>query len=369
MIVLRKSPALRIACLVLALGVHAAVATAFMGGAAKEPAQPPEVELEILAAVTSEATPVEMPEVAADAMQASQVSEAVSGDVANMVSDFPEEVSSITPVETVTPPDPTLTQETVEQETPAETNPVEKAEATEPQQTVQETEPAETAETVEPPAPQPMTEVEPVEPVQQAAEVSPVEPPEVMPPVDLETPAVEAEDAPKIAALTTPIEVVEAKPRVSEAARVTPKRVKEVEKRKPVKQVQAKPAKAKAAAKPKAQRQMVAGSRESKVAKHEGKSTAKRSGGRMASSAYRSIVQARLSARKGALQATASRGMKGYVIVSFSIGASGSVTRASVSKSSGNGAVDSAARAMVASTSFPPPPGGSFSARLPVQVK
>jgi protein TonB len=369
MIILRRSPALRIACLVLALGVHAAVATAFMGGAAKEPAPPPEVELEILAAVTSEATPVEVPEVTADAMQASEASEAVSGDVANVASDMPEEVSSITPVETVTPPDPTVTEETVEREMPSESVPHDVPEAAQAQEVINETEPAETAEAVQPPAPEPLTEVQSVEPIQQAAEMSPVEPPQIMPPVDLETPAVEAEDAPKIAALTTPIEVVEEKPRVSEAVRVTPKPVKEVEKRKPVKQVQAKPAKAKAAAKPKAQRQMVAGSRESKVAKREGKSTAKRSGGPMASSAYRSIVQARLSARKGALQATASRGLKGYVIVSFSIGASGNVTRASVSKSSGNGAVDSAARAMVASTSFPPPPGGSFSARLPVQVK
>jgi protein TonB len=319
--------------------------------------------------VTSEATPIETPEVSADAMQASQASEAVSGDFANVASDMPEEVSSITPVETVTPPDPTVAKETVEQEMPAEAMPHELPETAEAQEAINQIEPAETAEAVQPPAPEPLTEVQPVETVKQAAEVSPVELPEIMPPVDLETPAVEAEDTPKIAALTTPVEVVEAKPRVSEVARVAPKPVKAIEKRKPAKQAQAKPAKTKAAAKPKSQRQMVAGSRESKVAKHEGKSTAKHSGGRMASSAYRSIVQARLSARKTALQSTASRGLKGYVIVSFSIGASGTVTRASVSKSSGNGAVDSAARAMVASTSFPPPPGGSFSARLPVMVK
>jgi protein TonB len=191
----------------------------------------------------------------------------------------------------------------------------------------------------------------------------------MMPPVDLETPAIEAEDAPKIAALTTPIEVVEETLRPTEAEPAKPKPVKEAAERKPVKQAQARPAKTKAAAKPRTHRQMVAGSRESKVAKREGKSTAKRSGGRMASSAYRSIVQARLSARKSALQPALRQGSKGYVVVSFSIGASGRVTRASVVKSSGVGAIDSAARAMVASTSFPPPPGGSFSARLPVMVK
>ena len=363
MIVLRKSPALRIACLILALGVHAAVATAFMGGSAKEQ-PPPEVELEILAAITSEATPVDMPEVTADATQASEASEAVSGDVANMVSDFPEEVSSITPIETVTPPELTVTKETVEQKTPAETMPREDISENRQQETITETEVVEKAEAAEP-----LTEVQSAEPLPPVAEAAPVEPSEVVPPVDLAMPLVAAEDVLQIAALTTPIEVIEAKPRVADVARVAPKPAKKSAKRKPVKEAQAKPTKTKAAAKPKPQRQMVAGSRESKVAKREGKSTAKRSGGKIAGSAYRSIVQARINARKSALQATASRGMKGYVIVSFSIGASGNVTRASVSKSSGNGAVNSAARAMVASTSFPPPPGGSFSARLPVQVK
>ncbi|MBL8905748.1 MAG: energy transducer TonB, partial [Rhizobiales bacterium] len=84
---------------------------------------------------------------------------------------------------------------------------------------------------------------------------------------------------------------------------------------------------------------------------------------------YRSIVQARLSARKSALQPALRPGSKGYVVVSFSIGASGRVTSASVVTSSGVGVIDSAARAMVASTVFPPPPGGTFSARLPIMVK
>ena len=369
MIILRRSPALRIACLVLALGVHAAVATAFMGGAVKEPAPPPEVELEILAAVTSEATLLEMPEVTADAMQASQASEAVSGDVANMVSDIPEEVSSITPIETVTPPDPKMTEETVEQETPSQTTPREDVSEDRQKQTITETDVIEETEAPEPPTSPPVTDAPSADPAPDAVEAVPVEPPEIAPPVDIETPVVEAQDAPKIAALTAPVEVVEAKPRVSEVARVTPKPVKEAAKRKPVKQAQAKPAKTKAAAKPKAQRRMTAGSRQSKVAQREGKSAAKRSGGKMASSAYRSIVQARLSARKGSLQPALRQGSKGYVVVSFSIGASGRVTRAAVVKSSGVGTINSAARAMVASTSFPPPPGGSFSARLPVQVK
>ena len=344
MIALHRSPALRLSCVILALGVHAAIATAFIGESAKEPSPPPEVEIEILAAITSEATPIETPDIAAEAMQASEASEAVSGDVANMVSDIPDEVASITPIETVTP------REDVSEERQ--------------QQTITETEATEKAEAAEPPASQPLTEVPSVEPVQQAAGVAPVEPPQMVPPVDIEMPQVAAEDAPKIAALTTPVEVMEEQPRPAEV-----ELVKEVAKRKQAKEAQPKPAKSKSVAKPKPRRQMTAGSRQSKVAQREGKSAAKRSGGKMASSAYRSIVQARLSARKGSLQPALRRGSKGYVVVSFSIGASGRVTRAAVVKSSGVGAIDSAARAMVASTSFPPPPGGSFSARLPVIVK
>lgn len=349
MIALRRSPAMRLACLVLALGVHAAVAGAFIGGSAKEPAPPPEVEIEILAAVTSEATPVETPDIAADAMQASEASEAASGDVANMVSDIPEEVASIAPIETVTL---------------AETPPREDVSEERQQQTITGTEAVERPEAAKPPASQPLTEVPSVEPVQQAAEIAPVEPPQMVPPVAIEMPQVAAEDAPKIAALTRPVEVVEEQPRAAEV-----ELVKAVAKRKSLKEAQPKPAKSKSAAKPKAQRQMTAGSRQSKAAQREGKSTAKRSGGKIAGAAYRSIVQARINARKGALQPALRQGSKGYVVVSFSIGASGRVTSASVVKSSGSGTIDSAARAMVAATSFPPPPGGNFSARVPIMVK
>ncbi len=92
---------------------------------------------------------------------------------------------------------------------------------------------------------------------------------------------------------------------------------------------------------------------------------AEKSGGTANKARYRSIVQSRLSGRKGAL---ASHGGRGTVAISFTIGPTGKVTAASVAKSSGNSAFDSAARSLVASTSFPPPPDGGFSAVVPFKI-
>ncbi|MCA0433032.1 MAG: TonB family protein [Proteobacteria bacterium] len=90
-----------------------------------------------------------------------------------------------------------------------------------------------------------------------------------------------------------------------------------------------------------------------------------KSGGAANAARYRAIVQSRLSGRRGAL---ASRGGKGTVSIRFTIGPSGAVVSASVARSSGNGALDAAARSLVASTSFPPPPGGRFSGVVPFKV-
>jgi periplasmic protein TonB len=89
-----------------------------------------------------------------------------------------------------------------------------------------------------------------------------------------------------------------------------------------------------------------------------------KAGGAVSSARYRSIVQSRLAGRKSEL---AVRG-KGVVAIRFTIGPSGRVVSASVARSSGNGALDQAARSLVASASFPPPPGGKFSAVVPFRV-
>jgi TonB family protein len=53
------------------------------------------------------------------------------------------------------------------------------------------------------------------------------------------------------------------------------------------------------------------------------------------------------------------RGARGVVGVAFTIGASGAVTSFAITRSSGNKDLDAAARALVQSAHFPPPPGGS----------
>ena len=50
---------------------------------------------------------------------------------------------------------------------------------------------------------------------------------------------------------------------------------------------------------------------------------------------------------------------KGAVGVAFTIGASGALTSFAITRSSGDRDLDAAARTLVQSTPFPPPPGGS----------
>jgi TonB family protein len=56
---------------------------------------------------------------------------------------------------------------------------------------------------------------------------------------------------------------------------------------------------------------------------------------------------------------SAPRGASGVVGVAFTIGPSGAVTSFAITRSSGNKDLDAAARAVVQSAHFPPPPGGS----------
>jgi protein TonB len=178
-------------------------------------------------------------------------------------------------------------------------------------------------------------------------ETPPVEASVTMP-VEIEQPKVEAPQAPAVAKPKTETRKTETKK--SEATKTEKKAAKKK-------------------TKTQARRLAVAGSTLSKEAKRKGQSSAQSSGGRKSSSEYRSIVQARLSARRGAISARAGAGVRGRVIIAFSIGASGRVTSASVSRSSGNVRLDAAARSVVASTSFPPPPGGSYRRGIPISVE
>jgi TonB family protein len=76
-------------------------------------------------------------------------------------------------------------------------------------------------------------------------------------------------------------------------------------------------------------------------------------------SAYVGEVQAAMHSRLFYPKAARARGAKGVVGVSFSIGPSGAVSAFAITRSSGDSDLDAAARAVVHSAPFPPPPGGS----------
>jgi periplasmic protein TonB len=308
------SPGSRLFSITLAVGVHAVAAAAFMLTPAKEPPPSPDgVEIEMLAEITSVVAEEVPPSVTAAEEEAKETTEARMGETADVEGEVVEEVTALDKHQ------PEVTPDQVEEIQ----KPEDQSEADKPPEaeTTPEAETAPEAET--PPEQEPITM-----------------------PVELEKPAIEAPQAPAFVKEPKPERKVTKKAEKTEKAGKTEKKSKTVKRR-----------------------TMVAASALTREAKRKGESQAKTSGGRKSSSQYRSIVQARLSSRRSAIRANAGTGVTGKVIISFSIGASGRVTSASVSKSSGNSRLDAAARSVVASTSFPPPPGGSFSSGVPISVE
>jgi protein TonB len=80
----------------------------------------------------------------------------------------------------------------------------------------------------------------------------------------------------------------------------------------------------------------------------------------MSTAAYAGLVAAELNRHKVYPEAARASGASGSVGVAFTIGPSGHPTAIAVTVSSGNAALDSAARQAVASVHVPPPPGGIF---------
>jgi TonB family protein len=76
-------------------------------------------------------------------------------------------------------------------------------------------------------------------------------------------------------------------------------------------------------------------------------------------SAYISAMAAAIRSRLFYPPAARARGAKGVVGVAFTIGASGALASFAITRSSGDDVLDAAARALVQSAHFPPPPGGS----------
>jgi len=89
--------------------------------------------------------------------------------------------------------------------------------------------------------------------------------------------------------------------------------------------------------------------------------------GSVGGASYRSLVVAELNRRK--FYPTGAREVQGIVVVTFEIGNSGAVTSSSITRSSGNSALDGAVLEMMRLVSLPPPPGGSFRATVPVKFQ
>lgn len=283
----------RIVCIVLAVGVHAAAASAFMLAPKAPPPVPlAAVEVELLAEITAEVADQMAPSVVAELMEARQATEALPGEVKDITG---KEVGVL-------------------------------AALSSPQLDVEPTEAKEVEEAKVEPEAEDITEAEPVD---EPTLAKPVEP------LDVEKPIVETQEAP----------VIPAKPKPAK---------KKVQAQKKIKTQQ--------------QRAMVASTSTNRNVGRTGASQAESDGGKRASAAYRSIVNARLAGRRSAFQ-SATGSAKGRVTISFTIASSGSVVSASVLISSGNARLDAAARSVVASTSFPPPPKGSFRSSVPFLSK
>jgi periplasmic protein TonB len=186
--------------------------------------------------------------------------------------------------------------------------------------------------------------------------------------------AVEAAvEAPPPVAPPTPPEIVAPDLRPQEKAEVVVPPVKRAPKITPPKAVPPKitPPKREVAARaveprPKAQRE--AQQRPAaRAAPGEGRAQANagRAGAAGNSAAYAARVRATLQSRASAL---GFEDVNASVGLSFVIGPSGSVTSASLSRPSGDFKVDGALRRMLASSSFPPPPGGHFSGAVTVRI-
>jgi protein TonB len=81
---------------------------------------------------------------------------------------------------------------------------------------------------------------------------------------------------------------------------------------------------------------------------------------RMSNAAYAALVSAEINRHKHYPASARESGHGGAVGVVFSVGASGAIVSHSITRSSGNSAIDATVHEMMASSHPPPPPGGPF---------
>jgi protein TonB len=91
-----------------------------------------------------------------------------------------------------------------------------------------------------------------------------------------------------------------------------------------------------------------------------------RPGNAASGAAYAGRVRAILQGRAHALGI---EDLEGSVGVTFVIGASGRMESHAITRSSGSGSVDRLIRGMLASASFPPPPGGRFAGSVTIRIQ
>ena len=101
--------------------------------------------------------------------------------------------------------------------------------------------------------------------------------------------------------------------------------------------------------------------REAQQEARRGAANGRANAGGMSSASYAALLAAELRRHTFYPAAARAVGATGSVGVAFTVGPSGRVISQSVTRSSGNAALDSAAHAIMSAIHTPPPPGGRFS--------
>jgi periplasmic protein TonB len=180
--------------------------------------------------------------------------------------------------------------------------------------------------------------------------------PNLAPMVSAEAPKVEQQDAPVIAV---------AKPDRPKTEKPTPTPTEKILQvlHKKKQRIAAKQAAMKAVRLAEARahaRQQAADFSQGAEARHAGVRDGTDANAQMSEAAYAGIVSAELNRHKIYPSEARAEGAQGRVGVILTIGPSGAIISHSITRSSGNSAIDAAVHQIVASSHPPPPPGGSF---------
>ena len=190
---------------------------------------------------------------------------------------------------------------------------------------------------------------------QKVEEVKPTEAPPPPPSLPMEQAELTAPPPQVVAPEAIPLPVEKPRPKVIVKPKPKPKPVVEEEDDRPT------PAELRAEARKReldAERRRKA--QEARAEARRGVAEGGQSSG-MSRGAYAGILAAELRRHQFYPASARADGVTGSVGVAFTVGASGRVVSQSITRSSGNSALDGTARAMMNAVHTPPPPGGSFS--------